>query len=325
MKLTGFPRPVAREAYIQAIDGVVRVLRAQPAVRAIYQVGGIRSPGISDVDLLVVFHDDVDSTFDPLQGLSAGERYLFPHSQFGLPERFFPAAIRFGFFHDYQLLYGLPLEPAVDPLGPEELAVVNRQVGLEYLLKMYIGMCIERRYGIARVRNLLLLGRALRYDLEYVGATGGRLDELVEKVIAWREAWFTAPPPAGEVVGWFNAVHVELERLLVTLLERQPLFVPDCVNLRIARNQTLEPAGRLEWAHRGLTLPAGLGDLGRRYFNVQHRFNSFSFKVPITQSAPPVLKERHALIAAMLEYNDRHLPFYGPPGPALPIFRRSKP
>lgn len=322
MKLTGFPRPVAREAYAQAIETVVHGLSAQPAVHAIYQVGGIRSPGISDVDLLVIFRDDAECAFDPLGRLSADERYLFPHSQFGLAARFFRGAIRFGFFHDYRLLWGAPQDPIDDALGPEDAAAVNRQAGVEYLLKMYITMSVERCFGIARVRNLLLLGRALRYDLEYVGATGGRLDGLVDQAIAWREAWFTAPPSRPAIVDWYQEVYRELEQLLAGLLEKQPLFAPEWADLRIARNMALAPAGRLAVRRRGFSLPAMFGGLGRRYFNLQHRFNAFTFQLPISPAGPAILAERHEFVAAVTKYNQHRLPSFLATPSALGIFRR---
>jgi hypothetical protein len=325
MKLTGFPRPVARDAYAQAIENVVHGLSAQPAVQAIYQVGGIRSPGISDIDLLVVFRDDADCTFDPLATLSATGRYLFPHSQFGVPARSFSGAVRFGFFHDYRLLWGQPPPVGDGALGPEDLAVANRQAGVEYLLKMYLSMCIERCYGIARVRNLLLLGRALRYDLEYVGAAGGPLDELVEKVIGWREAWFENPPAARAIVAWHGAALQELGKLLQALLEKQAVFAPQWADLKIARNQELLPGARLKFNHRGITLPAMFGGLGRKYFNLQHRFNAFTWELPITREGPAVLFERHDFVSAATSYNQEHLPHFISTPSALGIFRRRVP
>jgi len=325
MKLTDFPRVVEREAYAQSIQRVVAGLRDQPAVAAVYQVGGIRSPGISDVDLLVVFHDDEPRTLDPLAGLEPADRYLFPHSQFGLTRRDWPVAVRFGFFHDYHLLHGEPVAAAVPPLAPEEAAVVNRQTGLEYLLKMYINMTVERAYGIVRVRNLLLLGRALRYDLEYVGETDGPVARLVTQVIGWRERWFQAPPSRPELVAWFQALYGELQALLARVLEQGPLYVPDWADLRIAGNMGLANAPALGCTRRGISLPAALGALGRRYFNLQHRFNDFRFAVPLTNSGPEILSERHARVAGMLEYNRLRLPHFIPVSSALNIFRRRAP
>lgn len=322
MKLTGYPRPVPREDYARAIEHVLRPLRAEPAVQAVYQVGGIRTPGISDVDLLVVFRDDAECRLDPRAGLSARELYLFPHSQFGLPARHFAGAIRFGFFHDYRLLHGQEQAAGGAALAAAEAAAVNRQAGLEYLLKMFISMSVERAYGIARVRNLLLLGRALLYDLEYVGAAGSGVGRLVERVIEWREQWFTAPPAAAEIRRWFEEMYRELEALLADLLGRLPLFAPAWASLAIAGNMRIVPAAHLAVVHRGRRLPPALGSLGRRYFNIQHRFNRFEFRLPVTGEAPAAVRQRHELVAAMGEYNRARLPAFNAAPMALDIFRR---
>ena len=286
MKLTGYPHPVPREHYAGAIEEVLRPLRTEPSVQAVYQVGGIRTPGISDVDLLVVFRDGAQCRVDPLAGLSAAGRYLFPHGQFGMPAQSFAAAIRFGFFHDYRLLHGD--EPAAGhaTLTGADSVRVNHQTGLEYLLKMFISMSVEHTYGIARVRNLLLLGRALRYDLEYVGAARSRLGPLVDQVIGWRDRWFEQRPDDADIRRWFATMYCELEALLRDLLARSPLFIPAWADLRIAGNMVICPAARLGVEHRGVTLPAVLGGLGRRYFNLQHRLNRFRFEVPVTTTAP---------------------------------------
>jgi hypothetical protein len=322
MKLTDFPHPVPREAYARALEDVLAPLRAEPAVLAVYQIGGIRTPGISDVDLLLVFRDDAACQLNPLAGLADEGRYLFPHSQIGLATRYFPGAIRFGFFHDYKLLFGQEQRAASPGLSATESEWVKHQTGIEYLLKMFISMSVERTYGIVKVRNLLLLGRALRYDLEYVGALDGRVSSLVDQVIAWRDQWFQSRPRDREIGRWFVELHGELEVLLRDLLAAAPMFAPAWANLQIAGNMEIRPAQRLSVDHHGLTLPSMLGGLGRRYFNLQHRFNRFLFHVPITREGPPVLHERHELVAEMRAYNDRLLPHFMPPTSSLDIFRR---
>jgi hypothetical protein len=322
MKLTGYPRELTREDYARAIDDVLCRLRAEPDVLAVYQVGGVRTPGISDVDLLVIFRDDSHYHMDPLAHLSADGRYVFDHGQFGMPARHFAGAVRFAFFHDYRLLYGQEQQPAVPALEGAERDIVNRQTALEYLLKMYVSMSVERCYGIIRVRNLLLLGRALRYDLEYVGIADGHVARLVDEVTRWREIWFSSRPGDADISRWFTDMYAELESLLLELLARTPLFVPEWADRRIASNMELRQAARLGVEHYGVTLPSILAGLGRRYFNLQHRFNRFTFHVPLTADASPVLRERHELIAGMGAYNRARLPHFMPSPSALGIFRR---
>lgn len=322
MKFTDFPRAASREDYGRAIETVLRPLRSEPQVQAVFQVGGIRSPGISDVDLLVIFTDDARCALDPLAGLSAGQRYFFPHGQFGLSGRHFAGAVRFGFFHDYKLLLGEDPKPVVAELSAAERDRMNRQVALEYLVRLFVSMSVERTYGIVKVRNLLLVGRALSYDLDYLGATDSPVGKLVDEVVAWRDRWFEARPRDREIRAWFETLYRELEALLRSELRQRPLYLPEWADRQIAGNMSIAPAADLGVTHRGVTLPSQFGGLGRRYFNLQHRFNRFCFNVPVTADAEPVLRERHELVAEMGEHNRENLPHFTATPMPLGIFRR---
>ncbi len=337
MQLTSFPRPVPLERYEAAISRVVGRLAGQPGVLAVYQVGGIRTPGISDIDLFVIFADGASCRADPLAGLDAVDRYLYPHGQFGLCRRHFELAGRYPFFHDFRLLWGEPVEPTRTELGPElcpdEVRAVNFQTGLEYLVKMFVSMTVEQTYGILRVRNQLLLGRALLYDLDYVGIKSGRVVEMVAQIVDWREAWFRKPPPRGAIAAWFREFHTLLRELLGELLDQHALYAPEWADLRIAGNMELVPSARFGYEHTGLALPAAFAGLGRRYFNLQHRFNRFRFLVPIDAGdgqgdgqgdggGRGILRRRHELVTEMTDYNRLHLPHFMPVSTALNIFRR---
>jgi hypothetical protein len=302
-------------------------------VLSVYQVGGIRTPGISDVDLCVIFADGARCPADPLAGLEAHDRYLFPHAQFGLCRRHFALSRRYPFFHDFRLLWGdnWGEHPEVSPAAADErpnereAQVVNVQTGLEYLLKMYASMTVEQTYGIARVRNQLLLGRALSYDLDYVGITSGRIVDLVRQIAEWRDAWFLKAPPRRAIIAWFREFHAVLGDALAGLFARHRLYVPAWADLRFAANMELVPAERFRCEHSGLALPAAFAGLGRRFFNFQHRFNHFRFHVPLDAGEGVdrgELQRRHELVSEMMEYNRLHLPHFMPVSTALNIFRR---
>ena len=81
--------------------------------------------------------------------------------------------------------------------------------------------------------------------------------------------------------------------------------MPEWTNLRSARNITLVPSKKFGYKHKGITLPAILGDLGKKYFNVQHRFNEFQFHVPITSyDIPGILQEQFIFLKGMKAYSN---------------------
>lgn len=324
MKLTGYPKFVPEQRYQQAISEMADRLSRAPGIVAVYQVGGVGTPGISDIDIYAIFEDDISCPFDPLEQLGRDDRYLFIHGQFGACRRAFSSLYRYGFFHDYRLLWGEELSPAVADHSHADLDMIQSQAGLEYLVKAWISLSVERSYGIIRIRNLLLVTKALLYDFEYLGLHEGALVDLVRRLVTWREAWFDRRPATAEIKDWIETFHSALQSWLGETLQRKPLCIPGWAGLRIAANMVLEPGHALESIHRGMTLPPCFGGLGRRYFNVQHRFNSFCFRLPIrSQDIPRVLLERHEAVAEALDYNHRYLQHFAPVALPLAIFNRS--
>jgi len=81
------PVPQGIQAYQAAIQKMVLQLSAHPEIKAIYRIGGVSSPGISDIDLYVVFHDGSRYLENPVKSLTGTDRYLFTHNLFGTAEK----------------------------------------------------------------------------------------------------------------------------------------------------------------------------------------------------------------------------------------------
>lgn len=323
MRLTDFPRFVPLEEYESAIGTMTQNLARIPGILAIYQIGGVSNPGISDVDLYVVFEDNVTCEFNPLQSLAVGHDYLFIHDVFGTSSANFSESQRFPFFHQYRLLHGAEQRSAGANSAEEERRRLEFQSALEYMLKLYVNLTVERTYGIIRVRGVLLHARALIYDLDFLGVTSGRLRDLAARALHWRQHWFENGPGAGEFLEWHGKLYQALSEWLEKYLPEHPLYLPGWADRRFARNMSLVPSSRFGHRHRGMVLPAALSGLGRRYFNIQHRINRFSFLVPVTEEADnPVLRQRHEFISRANEYNHRHLRSFIPVPYGLSIFRK---
>ena len=74
-----YPYYVPLRIYENAIQGMVEKLRRQEGIISIFQIGSIIHPGISDIDMVVVFKENGVFHLNPLQGLTKIERYLFIH------------------------------------------------------------------------------------------------------------------------------------------------------------------------------------------------------------------------------------------------------
>lgn len=313
MHLTAYPRSVAVSSYDLAIQRMVGKLRQQDGVLSIFQIGNTNNPGISDIDMLVVFEDGVKCNLNPLEGLSKTDRYLFSHSLYGISKTSFSEAHRYTFFHNYNLLWGEELLLGESDLSGEEIQVLKTQTALEYLIKMFVSSTVELTYGIVKVRGLLMHAKALSYDLEFLNVSAGRLFDLIQTIILWRDHWFEKKPDKQMVTRWIQEFYAELTALLEATLQTIEFYLPDWANLRIARNVMIVPSEKFGYTHKGITLPAILGGLGRKYFNVQHRFNTFGFQIPITASEiPDRLLERFSFMKNMKRENNRHLSYFMP-------------
>ena len=83
------PKFIPEKDYSIAIKKIVNKLASSPGIHSIYQLGSITHPGISDIDLLVIFEDDYTYTENPLSNLTKIEKYLFIHSLFGMSKSHF--------------------------------------------------------------------------------------------------------------------------------------------------------------------------------------------------------------------------------------------
>jgi hypothetical protein len=325
MRLTDFPRFVSFAEYESAIAAMAQSLARLPGIMTIYQIGGVSHPGISDIDLYAVFEDNASCAIDPLRNLPDGHDYLFIHNIFGTSAGHFAESQRYPFFHKYQLLHGKEQRVAEAANSEEERRSLEFQSALEYMIKLYVNMTVERTYGILRVRGVLLHARALAYDLDSLGVTSGRLHDLAVQALSWRQHWFERTPSDREFMEWHEALHQTLLEWLGEFLPEYPLYLPTWADRHFARNMSLEPSSRFVHQHRGMTLPSFLGGVGRKYFNLQHRINRFTFFVPITDKAScPALQRRHEFIGRANEYNGRLLRSFIPVPYGLGIFRKQR-
>lgn len=291
---------------------MVLKLRNQDCIVSIFQIGSTKNPGISDIDMLVVFEDGIKCDLNPLKDLSKTDRYLFSHSLYGISKENFFKAQRYTFFHNYNLLWGDDLTAGECDLSGEEIRVLKTQTALEYLIKMFVSSTIELTYGIIKVRGLLMHAKALSYDLEFLNVLSGRLFELIQTIIIWRDQWFENIPDKHALKQWFHDFYTELTKYLEMTLRKKAVYLPDWANLRIARNITLVPSEKFDYMHKGITLPVIFGDLGRKYFNVQHRFNKFRFFLPIKNNGCEIQKARFEFQKHMKMYNIKNINHYSP-------------
>lgn len=307
-----YPVYVDREEYDHTINRMIDRLKKIEGIVSIYQMGNVRTPGISDIDIIAIFKDGVSCRIDPRAYLTKKELYLFVHGVFGISESNFSNAQKYTYFHNYKCLLGTDIVNGLDSLNEHKDQLIRNQTAMEYLLKMFISLTIQRTYGIYKIRSLLLEIKALVYDFEFLGITNHKLLEVIDEVDKWRTSWFINEIDNNILNKWLDEFHKELFHFIETLFQQGVFYIANKDNcFPIAHNIFIKQDNQFDYSHTGYTFPSFLGILGRKLFNLQHRFNKFTFHVPFEkEEISSELKNYFSYLQEIKKYNNRYLPYF---------------
>jgi len=106
MKLIEYPKAIAKSDYNLLIDEIVGILDANNVALSVYQMGSVKDPGISDLDLICVFKENVSFHNNLRADLTAHQKNILTHGIFGSNEANINKAIDYGCFSNLNHLYG---------------------------------------------------------------------------------------------------------------------------------------------------------------------------------------------------------------------------
>ncbi len=318
--LIDLPVFIQTEYYEINISNVASMLMNHGKVESVYRIGSVTAPGISDLDMVVVFKDNAITAHDPLSKLDAKGHYLFVHRLFGASVSHFKEAMSLTQFHNYRLIGGTDSMPEMKLTNAED-DLVKIQTALEFMIKMYMVMNLQKAYGIIKVRAFLLEARAMEYDLQYLNVNDGPLFDVVQEIIDLRKKWFLSENNSGKIEGLFDRFHLHLSLFLADVLLQKKFYTPNMQNGKFTKNVKWSQSESLSMSKSGIHFPAFLANVfQRKYFNMMHRLTGFSMKIPVHPIAPDILSQRFTLIKNMDEYNKKHIPQFLAPGSSLKLF-----
>lgn len=305
------PHFAKRSDYQSATRRMCNVLSDIPGLKSIYQIGSVSTPGISDIDLVAIFGDGEQVLTDPRSAMRRQDRYFYTHSIYGETVSNFHRANNLSLFHNFKHLRGEVLEIDKSEIDAEKINHLKIQVALEFLVKMYINMTVQRTYQFFKLRGIFLHIKAIRYDLEFLGTKEGELFDLTTHLVEVRNNWFSRPLSDVELSDLLDRFYYALVRYLTTILGSTSFYLPVRNNYQPAPNMRLQHSDVLGYSHSGMVLPAVLNKLHSKVINLQHRFNTFTFELPFTSlGIPEVLDERFLLIEELKRHHARHLPHF---------------
>jgi len=321
-RLIDLPRACDRHLYDHTVEKVVRELSAEGFVDSIYQVGGVRHPGISDIDLLVVVDDDAASPDDPLESLRADERYLFPHSCFLVPTSLAPELGTFALLHEYRLLHGTAWTWAESSDEAEAASALRVQTALEFLAKNLLDLYVQVEYRVVKVRVLLQHIKGIQLDLTLLDLEDEHLNALTERAASLIDHWFERDDGEQRVAELAADLLPALRSAVGEATEKHELYSPSMPTVPFSPNSTLDKGTSIQLSRQGVRLPRVPALKDRQHFNAQHRVNRFRFRLPMTTAPAGSYHERRFdyLRRAKSFATDR-FPAYAAPIP--PLFYRA--
>ncbi len=309
LKFIDLPGAAEPKDYEEAVGSLVRRIREFPGVIGIIRFGSLMSPGISDIDLLVVFEDDTRCDLKPLERFPPGYAHLLSHGVDAMSWSFYRDTPNYTFWFNSKCIWGdaerLHIKPARSRDEEEALKI---QTAIEYVITNYIDLTLQVSYGIIKLRAMLQHLKGLAYDLEFLDITSGPLHEAVAKLRVWMARWQERKPAVAELSEWIRSFYGIFTAFVKEQTAMHPVYVPLRASYSYTRNVELIPGASAEWRRSGLPLPGALFFLGRRYYNLQHRLNRWTFTFPMKHQAPEIVEKRFEYFRNMKRYNVHHFP-----------------
>lgn len=319
MRIVDFPQKYHEDAYHQAIGKQVDELSKISGVKSIYQIGGISTPGISDIDLVVVFEDGFKYNFNPKLNNDNIGNYLFTHGLYGASETYFKESLKYTFFHNFNLLYGDEFD-LNNTTSESNQVILKKQIALEFLFKMYINLVVQKSYNTIKLRSLFLHIKALPYDFEFLNIHPESLLNIIEKGISLRNNWFSGNVSKSDIKNWFKNFFEEFELFLNTLFRDYSLYA-NYSNFKIAPNIEIRNSNSLEYIRTGVCIPNLFNVFDKKYFKLLNRMNDFVINVPLTIDSPKIVEDYFKYAQKTSEYNKKYIPHFMTLTTSLKVYR----
>lgn len=313
--LFDFPHYVPERVYTRELDQCVDRLTRIQGVKSVYQIGGISTPGISDLDVVVITDNEVAIDHDPRAEMSAQQLYLFAHALYAVPQKLFERSQAYTAFHNYRLLHGPDVIEQAESNTP--CSEIKVQTALEFLVRMFIVTELESAIGVSKIRSLLLHVNGLNYDFEFLGISNGPLFEHVQEMIRWRRNWFNEQPTDAAIIQWLSDFRIELGRSLEVILHEHILRLPTSADLQYSRSIRMRKANHLTFRMTSSFVPRMFRFTPRFYVKLANRLCRFDAQVPFNNDMTKVLVERNAFLRDLRDYNKEFLPAFYPMGTSL--------
>jgi hypothetical protein len=191
-------RAIDRAEYTRVLEAYLAALRPLPGVTAVYQLGNIKVPGISDIDLIVVVDDRIQAgtNFWELLRSVTGPHgpYVFSHPSYVISRDIFPQLPLLFYADNLRHLWGEKL--AFVSVPPEQEAFYAYMIAVESAIVQTFPFLRSLTTGTAtNLRSLLCHLNAVRHNFSTIARwvdcrDRRRWTNYLEAIDRLRTGWF---------------------------------------------------------------------------------------------------------------------------------------
>ncbi|TDU42889.1 hypothetical protein BXY82_0288 [Gelidibacter sediminis] len=318
LKLIDYPVEISNQEYQYLKNKLISELLAEDSVISVYQMGSVKHPGISDLDIICVFKNNSQCLGNYRVNLNADEKNILTHAIFGIEEKDLPKSMSYNLISNLNHLGGADL--GLNNYKIETSDDLKTQIAFEYMLKMLITIDAQVTLKIIKLRAFLLLAKAIEFDLQLLNVNTGKLYDLVQCVIEYRAKWYISKPSDKEIRSLVLNFNDELRLFLKERLSVSNFYLP-AERFNLPGNFTIQKDNKLSINHKGIVLPNQFSFLGKKYINLQFRLNNFTYRVPFeTPSKNSEHYNRFLFSKNLVSTNKNNFPNFIPLTTSLSIF-----
>ncbi|MGB0390745.1 MAG: hypothetical protein ACPGD5_04200 [Salibacteraceae bacterium] len=288
-KFIDIPKYVEPTVYENTVDKIVEFLKKESSVHSIFRLGNVNHPGISDLDIIVVFKNGSSCKLNPESYFNESDKYLVTHDLAGASEEYFQKILPFTFFDNLECIWGTDPRSSI----PEEDKYLefekeyHEQIGLEFLIKNFLDVSVQQKYGVIKLRSLLQEIKGVRYDLGFLGISEKPINHFMNDYLKRLDNWFDTPFSPEEFTQYLSDYYSVLRNTIIDLnLDNKLLWLPKEHGLKYGRNVYLSKENQLKLQTSGLFIPPFLLRKSKKWYNAHQRLNSFSIGINFTTHDP---------------------------------------
>ncbi len=185
------PRQCTITDYEDTKKKITNIFQNVPSLCSIYQIGSVSTPGISDLDILFVFNDNIQDIHNKhgYKVLNNRDQYILMHGFFAINKYLFKEMRYFYIPGELRLLWGEELEIEEIPRA----RFLEKYIVSEFVLGIFFTLMRALENKVLKVRNLLCVLNALKYDFAVPGLAEETFQDgqwLVESISQLRGSWF---------------------------------------------------------------------------------------------------------------------------------------